>query len=436
MHDAFEASNAPNLYAPLPAGVGVPGTNVGARIAGAACATLSFLYPSQRPQFEAAVAGANMAPLDAGISAQFGRAIAQNLIDKLARPADFYASDKGYVGTPGPGRHRTDPTDPNQGYHGPRYGVQARRFAVTKQHTLAAPPSQGSAGYLSVLQEVRAKGAKPGTIGLTRTPNETLVGLYWAYDGPKNIGTPPRLYNQIARQLADQFALTEGQCARLFALVNAAMGDAGIYAWREKYRHDVWRPVLGIREHAASMGPLANPGNVLNANCDPFWLPLGAPKTNSDAPPFTPPFPAYPSGHATFGAASMQMMRLYLKEIGKMDLADTHTSDTIQFSLVSDELNGVSTDTGVVRPRHERQFESLWQAIFENGVSRVFLGVHWSFDAFATADTKVNGAYKPANTITYNLIQGQQIGGVPLGLSIADDIYNSGLKIANVLLVG
>ena len=33
------------------------------------------------------------------------------------------------------------------------------------------------------------------------------------------------------------------------------MADAGILAWEEKYIHDFWRPVVGIREHDTSMGP-------------------------------------------------------------------------------------------------------------------------------------------------------------------------------------
>ena len=50
--------------------------------------------------------------------------------------------------------------------------------------------------------------------------------------------------------------------------------------------------------------------------------PLGAPASNShvaatDEKParsdrnFTPPFPAYPSGHATFGAAALHVVRLF-----------------------------------------------------------------------------------------------------------------------------
>lgn len=53
--------------------------------------------------------------------------------------------------------------------------------------------------------------------------------------------------------------------------------------------------------------------------------------------------------------------------------------------------------------------------IEENGRSRVYLGVHWVFDAFAV---DVNG----------NMDPNRKLGGVPLGLAIADDIATNGLN--------
>src|SRR5262249_30337767 len=149
-----------------------------------------------------------------------------------------------------------------------------------------------------------------------------------------------------------------------------------------------------IREHDSSLGPLppADSGRPpppasehISDNGDPYWLPLGAPKSNSIGKNFTPPFPAYPSGHATFGAAAFHITRLFYgkggtykgKDLGADDLAD-------DLYFVSDELNNITRDNaGTVRPLHRRQFpKGLWEMILENGVSRVDLGVHWVFDAF------------------------------------------------------
>jgi len=194
------------------------------------------------------------------------------------------------------------------------------------------------------------------------------------------------------------------------------MGDAGILAWDQKYVHDLWRPVVAIREHDPSLGPTATGNNVLSQDADPFWLPLGAPNTNSTGKNFTPPFPAYPSGHATFGAAALHITRRFYG-------VNSRSNDTLfdGITFVSDEFNGINRDNkGTVRPKHVRSFPGgLWQMIIENGLSRVFLGVHWVFDAFATDGTD-------------NPDLGQNIGGIPLGLQIADDIYDSGLNLSTV----
>jgi hypothetical protein len=108
------------------------------------------------------------------------------------------------------------------------------------------------------------------------------------------------------------------------------------------------------------------------------YSPLGAPASNFEggtAPNFTPPFPAYPSGHAGFGGALFQILRHF------------YGTDDIEFTFVSDELNGVTTDNhGVVRPLVPRRFTSLSQAEEENGQSRIHLGIHWSFDKTAGID--------------------------------------------------
>lgn len=58
--------------------------------------------------------------------------------------------------------------------------------------------------------------------------------------------------------------------------------------------------MLGIREGDAALGPQASAGSLTTA--DPFWLPLGAPKSNdAGMKNFTPNFPAYPSVHICSG---------------------------------------------------------------------------------------------------------------------------------------
>jgi hypothetical protein len=55
--------------------------------------------------------------------------------------------------------------------------------------------------------------------------------------------------------------------------------------------------------------------------------------------------------------------------------------DDIRFTFVSDEFNGITRDDdGTVRPRIPRTFDSFSEASEENGQSRIYLGIHWSFD--------------------------------------------------------
>lgn len=401
------------------------GADVDAAVAGAAVATLSALYPSQVSNFTVRLGEAGVATGGPGAeSYAFGQAIAAKVI--AARAGDPSLSGAGHSSSNDPGRHRHDPDADaaSHGYHAPFYGAKSRCFAVAERYKLDEPYELASAEYLAALQEVRAKGIKPELTGTLpagadpRTPTETAIGLFWAYDGALELGTPPRLYNQIVRTVAEHRGNDVAQNARLFALVNVAMGDAGILAWDDKYDYDLWRPVVGIREHDPSLGPAATPGGALDDDADTGWLPLGAPKTNETGKKnFTPPFPAYPSGHATFGAAALQSVRLFYDEA--CGYQPDNLIDGVGF--VSEELNGVSRDNqGATRPYHERSFPDggLWQMIEENGRSRVYLGVHWVFDAFA-----VNAEGQ--------MDLEQNIGGVRLGLDIANDIATNHLPSAS-----
>src|SRR5690606_5093058 len=128
----------------------------------------------------------------------------------------------------------------------------------------------------------------------SRTKEETEIGLFWGYDGSNGIGVPPVMYNQTTQTIAKQEHNSTVENARLFALVNIALADAGIAAWDSKYYHNLWRPIVAIRN--ADLDGHEDTQRIAD------WTPLGAPASNVSGKNFTPPFPAYPSGHATFGA--------------------------------------------------------------------------------------------------------------------------------------
>jgi hypothetical protein len=239
----------------------------------------------------------------------------------------------------------------------------ARRFRA------APPPDLDSAEYAAAYNEVKRLGGDGILTPTERTDDQTIAATYWAYDGTPSLCAPPRLYNQIVVHIFDQMRSQDVvEFTRLLALANIAMADASIAAWETKYHYNFWRPITAIRQ--SDPGPWG-PGddNALTVG-DPYFMPLGAPASNLNGPNFTPPFPAYTSGHATFGGAVFQVLRRY------------YGTDHIEFTFVSDEFNGVTVPSNSVIPRPllPRTFHTLSQAEEENGQSRIYLGIHFAFD--------------------------------------------------------
>lgn len=276
---------------------------------------------------------------------------------------DYFPSDQ-------PGHWRQDPVSLFPLAIGAHWG-ECIPFVVTSptQFRAPPPPDMTSADYTAAYNEVKNLGGDGIITSTQRTEEQTFMGTFWAYDAMPSLCAPPRLYNQLAVQIGDQRSLSGIQFARLLALVNTAMADAAMTVWESKYHYDLWRPIAGIRESDPGTGPTGlgdgNPDTV----GDPNFMPLGAPASNLTGPNFTPPFPAYPSGHAGFGGTVFELMRRF------------YGTDNIAFTFVSDEFNGQTRDhDGNIRPYRPRSFSNFSQAEEENGQSRIYLGIHWSFD--------------------------------------------------------
>jgi membrane-associated phospholipid phosphatase len=169
------------------------------------------------------------------------------------------------------------------------------------------------------------------------------------------------LYNQIAVQLTEGRVSDPLEVARILALINVGLADAGIAAWDAKYFYNFWRPVTAVRA-PTTLSPLIPR--------DENWDPVGVSVVNTDlAIRPSRPFPAYPSGHATFGATTFEILRDFF-------------GDNTPFTFVSDEFNGEGFDplTGLPRPLVPVRFSTLTEAQEENGISRIYNGSHWDFD--------------------------------------------------------
>jgi len=347
-----------------------------AAIAQAAHDTLAALYPSQRPSFDTLLAQdlsdvRNYQERQNGVRLghRVGAAIlAMRNNDGSQTPephlgVDYFPSDLA-------GHWRRDPISLIPIALGAHWGACAPFvMQTTSQFRCPAPPAMSSNAYTVAYNEVKRLGGDGIITPTERTPEQKFVGTYWAYDGTPSLCAPPRLYNQITVQIADHRHLSTIQLSRLLALVNVAMADTGMAVWESKYHWDFWRPIIGIRESDPGTGPTGSGDGNPDTHGDTTFTPLGAPASNLTGPNFTPPFPAYPSGHAGFGGALFQTMRRF------------YGTDHIAFTFVSDEFDGITRDNhGNVRPYMPRSFSTLSQAEEENGQSRIYLGIHWSFD--------------------------------------------------------
>lgn len=434
MHDAymlvqpggsvFKVLVPPDLMNPVPLAYPPPiaGLNKDHAAAAAAYAVLGALYakpdqPGRSLGRELSDAWEQYATINQPdrASIAYGQAVANIVIawragDEPFRTARYMPTGLAYD-------HDEAPREPGQGFAGAAWGG-APPFAVGLQALVAPfgarpgdPPYAASPDYLAEYNEVRDYGEH---LSSHRTADQTHIGTFWAYDGPRRIGTPPRLYLQVVLAVLDRHAsaLSPGDMLGILASVAIAMADAGIQAWHYKYseEHMLWRPALGIPR--AELGTATVP--------DPHWVPLGRPDTNGFGAEQTPNFPAYPSGHATFGASAFQVLRRFLKHhdpaLGFNPLTDV---DVTPFTFTSDEYDGVNIDpvTRQPRARAPRDYDGLWHAIVDNSESRIWLGVHWRMDGISQS---VGG--KTVHGRPLGPDQLGDVGGVRLGWDIANTL--------------
>ena len=353
-----------------------PPVSLDAAVAQAAHDTLVALYPSQAPAFDSLLADelakvSNKNERANGVS--LGQRAASAILawrtnDGSQIPEPHFGVD--YFPNQMPGYWRQDPISLIPVALGAHWG-DCKTFVTqsASQFRVPPPPAMNSTEYATAYAEAKSVGGDGVHTPTVRTPEQSFIGIFWAYDGTPSLCAPPRLYNQITVHIADQMHLGTADLARLLALANTAMADAGMTIWESKYYYDFWRPVTGIRESDLGTGPTGLGDGNASTTSDLTFTPMGAPASNLTGPNFTPPFPSYPSGHGGFGGALFQTLRRFFG------------TDNIAFTFVSDEFNGVTKDNADhVRPYMPRSFANLSSAEEENGQSRIYLGIHWSFD--------------------------------------------------------
>jgi hypothetical protein len=345
---------------------------------------LQALFPARSSQVAAAfVAMHGNGPYQAAAQA-LGQHVASRIL--TARANDGAGASMSYTpASSTPGAWRPTPTlsteAPCTSAVSPGWGNVAP-FALTSASQFRQPLPGGYSTYSSLLassfyanqvNEVKAKGRAPRSTS-TRTVDEEHAAWFWANDLDLTYKPPGQLL-QHTREVAQTqpAAQTTGDPAtffktwsqqgirvsRLFAEVSIAMADAAIAAWDQKYLTpiDLWRPSDAI--HGAGTD-----GNSATINDDPNWQPLSADRNDVS---FSPCFPAWVSGHATFGGAWSRVM--------ENEFRDAQFTSPFPLTLTTEDPHAVRMgDT-------DRVFASFAQAGEENALSRIWLGVHYRVDA-------------------------------------------------------
>jgi len=204
-------------------------------------------------------------------------------------------------------------------------------FAIDlEKHRLHGPDPLESGLYTADFNFVKAIGNLKSR---TRTAEQTEIAFFWFEFSP--IG-----WNRIASIAIEHHNLDVWRAARILALVNFALADGYIAGFDAKYHFRFWRPYTAIRKAAEDGNPFTIADNA--------WQPL-----LSTPPFFIPPVPDYPSTHTVLGAAAAEVL---ISNFG----------DHEHFSTTSTTLKGV-----------KRQFNSFTEAAVENGLSRVYGGIHF-----------------------------------------------------------
>jgi membrane-associated phospholipid phosphatase len=152
------------------------------------------------------------------------------------------------------------------------------------------------------------------------------------------------VFNQAARQVAQEQGRSLSENARALALINMANNDSLIATFVNKYHYNFWRPETAIHAGDTDGNPETNP----DLSYVPFIV--------------TPCFPSYPSAHGSASGAAAEVMRRLYGEAG--------------FSV---------TLSNPAVPSIVLQYTSLRQITDDISDARVYGGIHFRTDQVAGA---------------------------------------------------
>jgi len=168
--------------------------------------------------------------------------------------------------------------------------------------------------------------------GIVLTQEEKAIVLWWG-DDPSETFTPPGHSYYLAGVAIRTTKADLAKAVETYARVGMAVADAFITCWKTKYTYHNERPSGFIRTYIT------------------FWTPYFP----------EPPFPGYPSGHASQSAAAATVLTdLYGDGVAFTD--DAHVGRHL------DPFRGIEYKA--------RQYKSFWETAEESAHSRFLGGIH------------------------------------------------------------
>lgn len=179
--------------------------------------------------------------------------------------------------------------------------------------------------------------------GSNEAAEDQWVAEFWSDDLLNQTFSPGPRWIAIGDQVLKNENSNLETALAMNAKVGISLHEAAVACWYSKYKYNVERPVTFIKK-----------------NIDPNWD-SGLMYIEKNWISFTPPFPAYPSGHSTMGAAGAEALgSIFGYSYAMTDYCHQGRS----------EFNGTP-----------RSFGSFFEMAQENAWSRVPLGVHWRMDS-------------------------------------------------------
>lgn len=262
-------------------------------------------------------------------SVAHGQAVAKAILEWAATDGYSDYNNCRYVPALVPGAWEPTPPPFNPNPLQPCWGLIRPMVLISGGE---CPPPGHPAFSTDTASDFYAAGLEVCHIGLGLTNGQKRIAEYWS-DGAGATGTPPGHWIAIVSQISRNDSLSLAAAAEAYARVGIAVHDAFIGCWNTKYIYNLQRPVTYINDHI-----------------DAGWLPYIA----------TPGFPSYSSGHSTQSAAAA---RVLTDMLGIKSFTDT-----------------THIDHGLVPPQEPRTFTSFDEAAAEAAVSRLYGGIHFSFD--------------------------------------------------------